>query len=365
MPISTALSHHGRRAATLLAATGALLGGLLPETDARTPRARSEAARDGVPYGLREDVQRWGAEMAQRHRLDPAWVARQLAESRRLPVIQQLIMPPGTGTAKNWAAYRARFVEPRRIRAGLDFWRANAEWLQRAEARFGVPAELVVGLIGVETIYGQQMGSFRAIDSLATLAFDFPPGRRDRSSFFRDELEAFLLMSHREGVDPLSVKASYAGAIGMGQFMPSSWSKYAIDFDGDGQVNLHTSTADVIGSVANYMAQFGWLPGVPSRFDVTLPTSAENRAVLLAPDILPTFTVEEFTQRGAGLPAGASSYTGKLALVELQNGDDPPSYVAGTSNFYAVTRYNWSSYYAMAVLDLGEAIALVKQRVDR
>jgi membrane-bound lytic murein transglycosylase B len=363
---STVLIRRGRRAATLLAAAGVLFAGLVPESEAKTksPRARNEA-REGVPYGLREDVQRWGVELAERHKLDPHWVAKQLGESRRIPVIQQLIMPAGTGTAKNWAVYRSRFVEPKRIRAGLEFWRENAEWLRRAEARFGVPAELVVGLIGVETIYGQQMGSFRAIDALATLSFDFPTGRRDRSGFFRDELEAFLLMCHREDVDPQSIKASYAGAIGMGQFMPSSWSKYAIDFDGDGHINLHTSTADVIGSVANYMAQFGWQTGVPTRFEVTLPTSAENRAVLLAPDILPSFTVEEFTQRGAGLPPEAASYTGKLALVELQNGDDPPSYVAGTSNFYAVTRYNWSSYYAMAVLDLGEAIALVRQRVDR
>jgi membrane-bound lytic murein transglycosylase B len=364
MPFQTALTRRGRRAATLLAATGVLLAGVVPEAETRTPRARSEA-RDGVPYGLREDVQRWGAELAERQQLDPQWVAKQLGESRRIPVIQQLIMPPGVGTAKNWAAYRARFVEPKRIRAGLEFWRANEQWLQRAEARFGVPAELIVGLIGVETIYGQQMGSFRTIDALATLSFDFPTGRRDRSSFFRDELEAFLLLSRRDDVDPQQVRSSYAGAIGMGQFMPSSWIKYAIDFDGDGHINLHTSTADVIGSVANYMAQFGWQPGVPTRFDVTLPTSADDRALLLAPDILPTFTVEEFAQRGAGLPIAASTYTGKLALVELQNGDDPPSYIAGTSNFYAVTRYNWSSYYAMAVLDLGEAIALVRQRVDR
>ena len=357
---------------------------------ASTPPA-SDNDPDVVTYGRRDDVARFGAEVAERRNLDPVWVKAALEQARFVPNVAKFIMPAPAGTAKNWAAYRARFVEPVRIRAGVAFWRANEKWLKKAEADFGVPPEIVVGIIGVETIYGQQMGGFRVIDALATLAFDFPPGRKDRSPFFRDELENYLLMCHIQGIEPLQLKGSYAGALGMPQFMPSSVNKYAIDFDGDGHVDLHTNTADVIGSVAHYLAEFGWQRGLPTRFDVAAPVDTSDRAVLLGPDILPSFTVEQFIERGAKLDAAALTAVTKpegmsdvqsnevgsglspgstsepsatpktvammLALVELQNGDAAPSYVAGTRNFYAITRYNWSSYYAMAVIDLGEAVA--------
>jgi membrane-bound lytic murein transglycosylase B len=270
--------------------------------------------------------------------------------------VARFIMPPTSGTAKNWAAYRARFVEPVRLRAGVAFWRENEKWLRQAEELYGVPPEIVVGIIGVETLYGRQMGNFRVIDALATLAFDFPKGRRDRSAFFRDELEQLLVLSHSENREPALLRGSYAGAMGMAQFMPSSWNKYAVDFDGDGQVDLHHSAADVIGSVAHYLAEFGWQRGKPTRFDVTPPAETADRAALLASDILPSFTPQQFSEHGAALAADAAGFDGPLALVELQNGAAAPSYVAGTPNFYAVTRYNWSSYYAMAVIDLGAAL---------
>jgi membrane-bound lytic murein transglycosylase B len=273
--------------------------------------------------------------------------------------VAKYIMPPPVGTAKNWAAYRGRFIEPIRIRAGLAFWSANEAWLKRAEERYGVPAEIIVGVVGVETIYGRQMGNFRVIDALATLSFDFPPGRRDRSAFFRDELESLFMLSHQEGTSPLALKGSFAGAIGMPQFMPSTMTRDAIDFDGDGHVDLNRSSADVIGSVANFLARVGWLRGLPTHFDVDVPVDTAARAELLGPDIIPLFSPQEFMARGARLPPSAMGIAGKLALIELQNGDAAPSYVAGTTNFYAVTRYNWSSYYAMAVISLGEA---VKQR---
>jgi membrane-bound lytic murein transglycosylase B len=326
-------------------------------------RAQDDNAPDLVTYGRRDDVMRFGAELAERRGLDADWVQARLAEARFVPNVAKFIMPPPSGTAKNWAAYRARFVEPLRIRSGLAFWRENEKWLQRAEEMYGVPPGIIVGLVGVETLYGQQMGNFRVIDALATLAFDFPTGRKDRSAFFRDELEQFFVLCHSEGKDPASLKGSYAGAMGMGQFMPSSWNKYAVDFDGDGRVDLHNSAADVIGSVAHYFAEFGWQRGLAIRFDVAAPVDAADRAALLEPDILPTFTAQQFAEKGAGLPAAAREYDGKLALIELQNGDAAPSYVVGTTNFYAITRYNWSSYYAMAVIDLGEAIALVRKRV--
>lgn len=317
---------------------------------------RSDDAPDTVIYGRREDVQQFADAVAQRQNLDAAWVREQLAQARFLPSVARYIMPPPAGTAKNWAAYRARFVEPVRLRAGRAFWVANEAALAAAETRYGVPPEIVVGIIGIETLYGQQTGNFRVIDALATLSFDFPTGRRDRSAFFRDELEQYLRLSHDQGNDPLAQRGSFAGAIGMPQFMPSSVRKYAVDFDGDGRIDLQRNPADVIGSVAHYLAEFGWQRGLPTHHEVAVPVDARERAVLLAPDILPSFLPSEFTERGARLPPAALQAGGKLALVELQNGDAAPSYIAGTTNFYAITRYNWSSYYALAVISLGEAI---------
>lgn len=320
----------------------------------RATAARQDAA--ATAYGRREEVLRFAAEVAARHGLDAAVLERRLGEARKLPSVQRLIMPPPAGTAKNWAAYRDRFVEPQRIQAGLAFWRAHEKWLEMAEARWGVPASLVVGIIGVETFYGRHTGSFRALDALATLSFDFPPGRRDRSEFFRSELEALLLLAHREQVEPTSYRSSYAGALGLPQFMPGSIHRWAVDFDEDGHIDLHRSTADAIGSVAHYLAAFGWVRDMPTHYAVAAPVDVSDRAHLLGPDILPSFTPAQFSQRGADLPEPARQHDGLLALVELQNGDAAPSYVAGTSNFYAVTRYNWSSYYAMAVIELGQAV---------
>ncbi|NKI97054.1 lytic murein transglycosylase B [Rhizobacter sp. SG703] len=345
-----------------LLAVACLLAGVADATPKKKHPApvRAEDAPDAVIYGGRDDVMRFGAELAERQGLDAAWVQSQLAESRYIPNVAKFIMPPPAGTAKNWAAYRSRFVEPKRIRAGLAFWRDNEKWLARAEELYGVPAEIVVGIVGVETIYGQQMGGFRVIDALATLAFDFPTGRRDRSGFFRDELEQYFVLCHSEAVDPLALRGSYAGAMGMGQFMPSSWNRYAVDFDGDGRVDLHASGADVVGSIAHYLAEFGWQRGMPTHFDVAAPVDVADRAALLVPDIVPSFTPQEFIAHGAALPAAARESGDKLALIELQNGDAAPSYVAGTPNFYAVTRYNWSSYYALAVIELGQAVKAMR-----
>lgn len=313
-------------------------------------------APEPQPYGEREDVMRFADAAAARLEAEPAWVRGVLSQARLVPAVAKLIMPPPPGTAKDWAAYRARFVEPRRIAAGLAFWSEHERWLARAEERWGVPPEIVVGIVGVETIYGQHTGGFRVLDALATLSFDFPPGRRDRSEFFRSELEAFLRLARRDGFDPLVPKGSYAGAIGLPQFMPSSILKYAVDFDADGRVDLMGSPADAIGSVANYLAEFGWQRGAPTHFAVAAPVEVRDRALLLVNDILPSVDAAGFAERGATLDAAGAAWPGKLALIELQNGDAAPSYVAGTTNFYAITRYNWSSYYAMAVIELGDAV---------
>jgi len=327
---------------------------------AQTPQGKNA---EPPAYGAREDVMRFADDLAARHsELDARWLRTQLQRARFVGAVQKLIMPPpvvnGKATVKDWTAYRARFVERERIAAGVAFWRANENWLQRAEERWGVPAQIIVGVIGVETYYGRLTGTFRVIDALATLSFDFPAGRRDRAPYFRSELEQFLLWCARERCDPAQVQGSFAGAMGLPQFMPSSLNTWAVDFDGDGHVNLAGSPADAIGSVARYLNYFGWERGLPTHFDVRAPDDENNRALLLGPDILPLFSAEEFTERGATLTAEGRSHEGPLALVELHNGDAAaPSHVAGTRNFWAVTRYNWSSYYALAVIELGAAVA--------
>ena len=323
------------------------------------------ASAAGPLYGSSDAVRQFAAEVAERRGLDKQWVQTQVAQARRVDRVRELIMPPAAGTAKDWATYRARFVEPQRIQAGLTFWRANQQWLDEAEARWGVPASIVVGIVGVETFYGRFMGGFRVIDALATLAFDFPPNRRDRSTFFRSELEELLVLSQREKIDPLTLKGSYAGAIGLPQFMPSSLNRWALDFDGDGHVNLHNNGADVVGSVAHYLASFGWQRGMPTHYAVAPPVDSRDRAALLGPDILPSFSASQMAEKGAVLDDAGRAHSGPLALVELQNGDLAPSYVAGTENFYVVTRYNWSSYYALAVIDLAQALQQAMPKTKR
>ena len=329
---------------------------------AQKPRPHQAAADErtanerAASYAKRQDVHDFAADVAERRQLSADWVLAQLAQAQRQPTAQRLMMPPPAGTAKNWAAYHDRFVEPQRIAAGVRFWQDNAQWLERAEQRFGVPAEIIVGIVGVETFYGRVTGNFRVLDALATLAFDFPSGRSDRSAYFRGELEEFLVLSRREGVDPTQPKGSFAGAMGLPQFMPGSFNRYAVDFDGDGRIDLNGSAADVIGSVAHFLAAHGWQRGMPIVYEVAVPVDTRARATLLAPDILPNFSAAQMAELGAELDAGGRRHEGLLALVELQNGREAPSYVAGTRNFYVLTRYNQSSYYAMAVITLGEAV---------
>ncbi len=333
---------------------------------ARKTADRPESSQpEAVRYAARDDAMAFADDLAKRRDLDPAWVRRAIGDARYLPTVARLMQPAPSGTPKNWRVYRSRFIDPVRIGAGVKFWQDNRAVLQRAEMEFGVPAEIIVGIIGVETIYGRQMGNFRVIDSLATLAFNFPlahPRAAERSDYFRGELEQFLTTEQRLGADPLEPRGSFAGAMGMPQFMPSSWSKWALDYDGDSKVDLAGSAADAIGSVANYFRGFGWKPGLPSHYPVTLNAARLDKDALLSPDILPTFSVASFAAKGAVLPPEAQQHPGPLALVELQNGADEPSYVAGTENFYVITRYNQSSYYAMAVIELGRE---VKTALDR
>ncbi len=339
-----------------------------PHKKAAKKPAVSTHSASGPNYAHRADAMAFADDLAQRRDLDREWVRQAIGQSRQLALVAKLMQPPAVGVQKNWRVYRSRFVEPIRIKAGEAFWQANAATLERAEREFGVPAEIIVGIIGVETIYGQQVGTFKVMDALATLAFDFPsnhPRAAERQAYFKGELEQVLSLTNRSGVDPLALRGSYAGAMGWPQFMPSSWVKYAVDFDGDGKVDLWSSQADVIGSVANYFKGYGWQSGMPTHYAVTLGGTPDDKQTLLAPDILPTFSAASFAAKGAALDAEGAAHKGPLALVELQNGGDSPSYVAGTENFYVITRYNWSSYYAMAVIELGQQVKAVVRRAEK
>jgi membrane-bound lytic murein transglycosylase B len=332
--------------------------------EAAQPARKAAQARvpKGVPYAKREDAMQWADELAERRGLDRAWVRRAVGKAQMLPLVVQLMQPPPVGLAKNWGVYRSRFIDPVRIAAGVKFWKDNEATLTRAEQEFGVPPEIVVGIVGVETIYGRQMGNFRVLDALATLSFDFPATHsraEERSKYFRGELEQFLVTESERKADPTQPLGSYAGAVGMPQFMPSSWAKWAVDYDGDQRIDLRASPADVIGSVANYFKSYGWQPGLPTCYPVSFDPLRLDMEQLMAPDILPTFSSERFTDLGAVLDTPGREHKGKLALIELQNGDNAPQYVAGTENFYVITRYNWSSYYAMAVIELGQQVKAV------
>jgi membrane-bound lytic murein transglycosylase B len=325
-------------------------------------KARSvDSATPSSSYGDRPDAEAFVREVAERRHIDEAWLRASINQARFNATVQRL-MTPRTGPAgvKNWRGYRSRFVEPIRIRAGLRFWNENAATLARAEQTYGVPAEYIVGIIGVETIYGQQMGNFSVVDSLATLAFDYPashPRAADRAKYFRGELEQFLTTAYLTGSNPFDTIGSYAGAMGMPQFMPTSWANFAVDFDGDGKINLFGSTADAIGSVANYFVAHGWQRGMPAYYDVQVDSSPAQLETLLAPDIKPSFSAAEMAALGLRIQPPGNQHTGPLALIELPNASAATQYVVGTPNFYTITRYNLSSFYAMSVVELGQAIA--------
>ena len=323
-------------------------------------RAKAVAQKAGSLYATRAEVMLQADELAARSALDRTWVRHAIGQAHYVAAIAKAILPPPVGVAKNWAAYRSRFVEPMRIQAGKRFWLANRDSLLRAENETGVPASVIVGIVGVESMYGQNTGNFRVIDALATLAFDFPaehPRAAARAAFFKAELEQYLALTARTHTDPLALRGSYAGAMGWPQFMPSSWSKYAVDFDGDGRIDLFNSQADVIGSVANYFKAFHWQRGMATHYPVRFDPATLDKAALLESDIVPRYSVAELAAKGVLLDELDPAHSGPLALIELQNGEAEPSYVAGTENFYAITRYNWSSYYAMAVIELGQAVA--------
>jgi membrane-bound lytic murein transglycosylase B len=318
------------------------------------------AIKYGKTFAVNDQLRSLAQQISTSQSLPMEWVISQLAHARSIPSVSQLMRPAPVAVQKNWHAYRERFIEPTRIQKGVAFWRRYESVLSKAELEFGVPAQIIVGILGVETLYGEHMGAYPVIDALSTLSLEFPkehPRAVERQSFFQNELGFFLKQQYeRPGHISTDVLGSYAGAIGAPQFMPSSIAKFAIDFDQDGTIDLVHSPVDAIGSIANYFKMFGWQSGQPIRFEVKLNSTPLQLEELLVPDILPSFSAESFALKGVQLSDVDAKYQGLLALIELQNGGDAKTYVAGTENFYVITRYNWSSYYAMAVIDLGFAV---------
>ena len=400
----------------LLAATGLCLvvTGACAQTNAVRPRQSvPDTVGEFANFAQWQGVAEFIDQVVARNGFNRAEVEALLKQTHYVDSAIQLMKPAPPGRPKNWRAYRARFVEPVRINAGAAFWNQNAEALARAEATYGVPAEIIVGIIGVETVYGRNTGNFRVMDAVTTLAFAYPntPNRDARMAYFRGELENTLLFARESGIDPFSLLGSYAGAIGWPQFMPGSIRKFAVDFDGDGKIDLRNSQVDAIGSVANFLVQHGWKAGNPIVFPASLravpqarvsmaavagdnldrpagmadattvnPTGSSGAdgttavapvAEQLAGDVWQKFIAQsleaKYTEselRAGGITAGMPLPADlRFGLVDLQNGTEPTEYWLGTENFFAITQYNRSFFYAMSVVDLGRAVRIARSRL--
>jgi len=285
-------------------------------------------------------------EMHERHGFERASLERLFTGVRLQNGVLEAISRPAE--AKPWYEYRRIFVTPERIRDGVRFWRSHRETLEEAAAAYGVAPEIVVAIIGVETRYGEYTGRTPVLDALTTLAFRYPR----RSGFFRRELEQFLLLAREEGLDPGAITGSYAGAMGLPQFIASSYRRYAVDFDGDQVRDLLGNYADAIGSVANYLKVHGWRPGTPVALAAS--PSGEGFRALLERGLKPRTPVLAMRERGLDVH-GEAPDDALGALIELQ-AREGREYWVGLQNFYAITRYNHSALYAMAVHQLAEAI---------
>ncbi|PVZ85666.1 murein transglycosylase B [Serratia sp. S1B] len=292
--------------------------------------------------------------MVREHGFDRQQLHDVLAQTRQLDWVVTLmdkqapVGQPSTRPNGAWIRYRSKFITPDNIQKGVMFWNQHEEALKRAEQVYGVSPEIIVGIIGVETGWGRVMGKTRIIDALATLSFNYPR----RAEYFSGELETFLLMARAEGDDPLSLQGSYAGAMGYGQFMPSSFKSYAVDFNGDGHINLW-DPVDAIGSVANYFKSHGWTHGA------TVAVPASGQATGLDFGFKTNYSVA--TLAAAGLtPRGSLEGNQQASLLRLDMGNRY-EYWYGLPNFYTITRYNHSVHYAMAVWQLGEAVGRARR----
>lgn len=292
-------------------------------------------------------------DLEQRHGFSAEELLRQFAHIHPNASVLKLIKPPASPLQRSWERYRPRFLNERRIERGIQFWQENPATLAKASALYGVPPEIIVAIIGVETEYGRNMGNYQVLEALATLAFRYPP----RADFFRSELEQFLLLARENGMDPLTIRGSFAGAIGIPQFMPGSQRRFAVDFDNDQRIDLTGSVEDAIGSVGRFLEQHGWLAGQPIAVPALTPNEPDR--ALLEAGIRPSLKVASLATQGITADAAPEA---TVTLVELASPGRATEYWLGFENFYVITRYNRSSFYAMSVFQLGEAI---RERMGR
>ena len=368
-PAPAATPHHAAKARLASSKAGKAGKGKAASKAAKAAKAeQAKPARPPIDYegedihfGEWQAVREFEDDMVARHGYPREELDAIVARTRFLDSAVELVKPAPPGKPKNWHAYSERFIEPIRIGAGVRFWNENADLLARAQATYGVPAEIIVGVLGVETIYGRDTGRFRVMDVLATLAFAYPeaPNQAERKAFFRSELENTLVLAHQDNIDPFSLQGSFAGAVGMPQFMPGNVLKYGVDFDGDGVVDLRNSPADAIGSVANFLVQHGWDRNAtgPAVFPAEVAPNLAWEPLLGGLDA--RYRPAELL--GAGVaPHSALPEDRLYGLIDLQNGADPTEYWVANANFFAITKYNRSYFYAMSVIELGRAVRLTR-----
>jgi len=288
-------------------------------------------------------------ELEQKHQVSRAQAERILEHANRNQEVLDAIARPWE--AKPWYQYYPIFLTDTRVQNGINFWQEHRETLLRAEEAYGVPAEIIVAILGVETSYGQIMGRYRLIDALYTLAFHYPP----RASFFRSELQHFMALITEESLDPLELKGSYAGAMGYGQFISSSYRAYAVDFDGDGQRDMLTNPVDAIGSVANYFARHNWQKNQPIVAPAWVTNSESISSFISTRGTQLTHTVQALQAEKIAFTTELEG-AAKARLFKFDEADNNASYWVGFQNFYAITRYNHSPLYAMVVFQLAERI---------
>ncbi|MGB9429860.1 MAG: lytic murein transglycosylase B [Gammaproteobacteria bacterium] len=296
-----------------------------------------------APYTARPEVQQFIDRLVQQDGFDKNWLEKTLAAAQPHDSILAAIAKPYE--AKPWYQYKPLFVTPARINAGVAFWDAHAALLTKAQQQYGVPASIIVSILGVESFYGRQKGGYPVLNALATLSFDYPP----RAGFFQGELEQYLLMCREHGFDPPSLMGSYAGAMGAPQFMPDSYRQYAVTFDGKGSPDIWSNWADIIGSVANYFHIHGWQPD-----DLVAVPAALSAVVTKIPATLAPTTVGVLRSGGVVVSHGLADNTPAM-LVPLELADST-EYWVGLHNFRVILQYNRSPLYAMAVYDLATRI---------
>ena len=311
-------------------------------------------SRLGGDFALNPEAEKFIDKMVREHGFNRQQLHAIFSQTKRLDYVLRLMdrqapttpQPPGPNGA--WLRYRAKFITPDNVQNGVAFWDQYESALDRAWAQYGVPPEIIVGIIGVETRWGRVMGKTRIIDALATLAFDYPR----RAAYFAGELETFLLMARNESDDPLALKGSFAGAMGYGQFMPSSFKQCAVDFNHDGHINLW-DPEDAIGSVANYFKAHGWVKGD------AVAVQAIGQTPGLATGYNTKYQISDLASAGL-TPQQSPGNHQQVSLLRLDIGTGY-QYWYGLPNFYAITRYNHSTHYAMAVWQLGLAVAQARR----